>query len=69
MVVLLGIRLNSQVEFGRSFRLGRDRNERVLGQVLGESGVVLVAGCRPFTGWLPADGCGLEAVCGLVAGC
>jgi len=23
---------------------------------------VLVAGCGPFAGWLPADGCGLVAV-------
>lgn len=69
MVVLLGIRLNSHVKLVVHPRLERDRNERILGQVLGGSGVVLVAGCGPFAGWLPADGCGLVAACGLVTSC
>jgi hypothetical protein len=54
---------------GRSFRLERGRNEIILGQVLGGSGVALVAGCGPLPDWLPADGCGLVAACGLVSGC
>jgi hypothetical protein len=57
MVVLLGIRLNSHVKLGVHSGSSGTENGRILGQVLGGSGVVLVAGCGPLPDWLPAGGC------------